>query len=139
MLLSNLKADQIKESPDGYTAGSIKYYPTAINGHYFQSNKNPFGNCQSFLIGWFNYFLMICENSNEFIENLKFVSAKNGNKRILVVDVCEYDFKTIKKFIEESPYDLKTMILSSKPYVSTNGSKMRIVQFNLLKTIQRPI
>ena len=136
MLLSSLRQNEIKESPDGYSSGSIKYYPPNLNGGYFQSIKNPFGNCQSFLIGWFNYFLRSCNNSNEFIENLKFVSARNNNKRILIVDVCEYDFKTIKKYIEESRYDLKTMILSSKPYLSTNGSKMRIVQFNLLKTIQ---
>lgn len=136
MRLTELTTKQIKESRDGYSAGSAKYYPPALNGNYFQSIINPFGNCQIYTIGWFNYFLLICEDSSDFIENLRFVTAKNNNKRILMVDVCEWDFKVIKKFINESPYDIKTMILSSKPYLSTNGNKMRLVQFNLLKTIQ---
>lgn len=117
---------------------SIKINPYGSYDYYFKIYKNPLGNCQIFIIAWFQYFLSFT-NSDEFIENLKYCASLIENKNILMVDISDNDLSKLKEYIKDSEYKIKDMIIFVKTYISTNGSKMNIVQLDLKKTILKTI
>lgn len=137
MKYKELKPELIKNhSEDVYGNGLqyIKISPRGLRSCYFQIIINPFGNCQIFSIAWFNYFLRDC-NNNEFIDNLKYCNELIGKKNILLIDIKDNELDILKEYIKKSQYTLKNMIMFIKPYISTNGSRMNLVQLNLKNTI----
>lgn len=134
MLFKNLKEDLVSNSHKDYKNKVMRVYPRNVNDVYFEILDEPFGNCQMCSIAWFEWFIRDCDTHEEFIENLKYVYNKSG-KKLIIIDISNGNLLKMKNYIKESNYSLKDMINFIKPYVSTNGSNMNIVQLNLKKTI----
>lgn len=128
MIFENLKSELVIITKNI----STKFKPRGIYDNYFEIITNPFGNCQIFSIAWFEYFLRDCEDK-EFVENLNYFSKLERNKKILVIDISNPNLSKLKQYIKHSKLTFKDTIMFVKPYTSTNGSKMNIVQLNLTK------
>lgn len=88
---------------------------------------SPFGNCQSFSIGWINSLLNEFGEKGfvEFLIKLKNYFPKSyGYKNLLVLDIKKIDnaYDVLKRI-----YHNTSGIVLEAPYISTNGSNM--VQF----------
>lgn len=134
MKFDKLKEDLKEEIKTSNDFIKVKIHPRGKYNNYFEIIKNPFGNCQIFSISWFDYFLRDC-SEKEFIENLKYCTGLTTNKAILLIDISDATLLILKRYIKKSKYTLKDMIMFIKPYISTNGSKMNIVELNLKNTI----
>lgn len=135
MLFNELNEELVKKySENAYSKEYFKIHPRGLEDCYFQIIVSPFGNCQIFSIAWFDYFLRDC-NKDTFISNLEYCNELSGKKKILLIDIKDKELLTLKYYIKKSQYTLKDMIMFIKPYTSTNGSKMNLVQLNLKNTI----
>ena len=140
MKFKNLKVDLKKEIREKDKIGitKIKLYPRGVYDHYFEVIRNPFGNCQIFSISWFEYFLRDCLKE-EFIENLKYCSSLVNNKKLLLIDISQYNLQILENYIIDSKQTFGDLVVFTQPYISTNGSNMNIIQLNLTKIINNEI
>jgi len=134
MKFKNLKEDLKKEIREKNKIGitKIKLYPRGVYDNYFEVIRNPFGNCQIFSIAWFEYFLRDCLKE-EFIENLKYCSSLVNNKRLLLIDISQYNLQILENYLIDSKQTFGDLVVFTQPYISTNGSNMNIIQLNLTK------
>jgi hypothetical protein len=84
---------------------------------------SPTHNCQ---LASFATFTSVEDFDEESVHNLfKYIYPKVG-KQILMLDIRQDSYQRFKEI-----FDVKKYTVLNKPYKSTNGSPMRIINFNL--------
>lgn len=97
-------------------------YPTTIYVTY-----SPTGNCQTMAMSTFSNLLHKGFSNEDIIQIFKYIYTYLS-KRILLLDINEYNHRHIK-----SLKLTKEQLFFSKPYCSTNNSRMRMLMINLTK------
>lgn len=90
---------------------------------------SPTSNCQLLSIGSFHYLLENNLKDDEFLKIIQTISERIYKTQFLI-DIDQKLLPKLNKYIRRSP-NLKSVM--RRKYTSTNGSKMAICVFKLLK------
>ncbi len=115
----SFKFNILNDRPTGF-----KQVIVNTKGCYILVGESTFGNCQSFTIGYFNYFMSAGFGSNikEKLRELKILCGIY--KALLVVNVSVYYASRIRKIFH---------VVNEMKYTSSNGHRMVIMVIDTRK------